>query len=55
MGRLLALVIAEVDAKDPERLDLLRFSGEASGQSAANLSNRFGLVKSRAEWRLTGL
>ena len=36
-------------------VDLLRFSGEASGQSAANFSNRFGLVKSRAEWRLTGL
>ena len=37
------------------KVDLLRFSGEASGQSAANFSNRFGLVKSRAEWRLTGL
>ena len=42
-------------AGTPTTMDLLRFSGEASGQSAADFSNRFGLVKSRAEWRLTGL
>ena len=36
-------------------LDLLRFSGEALVQSAAIFSNWFGLVKSSAEWRLTGL
>jgi hypothetical protein len=30
-------------------LDLLRFSGEALGHSAASFSNCTGLVKSRAE------
>jgi hypothetical protein len=36
-------------------LDLLQFSGEALDQLAAILSNWMGLVKSSAEWRLTGL
>ena len=36
-------------------LDLPRFSGEALGQVAARLSNWTGLMKSSAEWRLTGL
>ena len=39
----------------PSRLDLRRFSGEALGHSAATFSNCTGLVKSRAEWRRTGL
>ena len=36
-------------------VDLSRFSGEASGQMSARLSNWTGLTKSSAEWRLTGL
>jgi hypothetical protein len=36
-------------------VDLLQFSGEALDQLAAILSNWMGLVKSSAEWRLTGL
>jgi transposase-like protein len=37
------------------KVDLPRFCGEALGQVAAILSNCAGLVKSRAEWRRTGL
>ena len=36
-------------------LDLPHFSGEALLHSAVAFSNRTGLVKSRAEWRRTGL
>ena len=36
-------------------LDLPRFSREALGHSATVFSNSVGLVKSRAEWRRTGL
>ncbi len=36
-------------------LELRRFSGEALGHLAAVFSNCTGLVKSRAEWRRTGL
>jgi len=36
-------------------LDLRRFSGEGLAHSAAIFSNCAGLVKSRAEWRRTGL
>ena len=36
-------------------LDLPRFSREALGHSATVFSNCAGLVKSRAEWRRTGL
>ena len=36
-------------------VDLSRFSGEALGQVMAIFSNCAGLVKSSAEWRLTGL
>ena len=37
------------------RVDLRRFSGEGLAHSAAIFSNCAGLVKSRAEWRRTGL
>jgi hypothetical protein len=36
-------------------LELRRLSGEALSHSAAVFSNYTGLVKSRAEWRRTGL
>ena len=36
-------------------MDVPRFSREALGHSATVFSNRAGLVKSRAEWRRTGL
>ena len=45
----LYLAVEDID------LDLRRFSGEALGHSAAIFSNCTGLVKSRAEWRRTGL
>jgi hypothetical protein len=38
-----------------KELDLRRFSGEGLAHSAAIFSNCAGLVKSRAEWRRTGL
>jgi hypothetical protein len=41
--------------RDKRAVDLPRFSGEALDHSAAVFSNCAGLVKSRAEWRRTGL
>ena len=42
-------------ARDQDRVDLRRFSGEGLAHSADHFSNCAGLVKSRAEWRRTGL
>jgi hypothetical protein len=42
-------------ARQIRDLDLPRYSGEGLGHSAAIFSNCTGLVKSRAEWRRTGL
>jgi len=44
-----------VEISGPIPVDVPRFSREALGHSATVFSNRAGLVKSRAEWRRTGL
>ena len=49
------LVIDETSMVDVPLMELRRFSGEALGHLAAVFSNCTGLVKSRAEWRRTGL